>query len=225
MVILCGGMGTRFRSVSELIPKGLALINGKPMLEIITDELVKQGYYKIKFCVGHLAGKIIDYYSQKYDASYSFSIESKPLGTGGAILNALDQIETEDFLVLNGDSFLKVNFKELQLFHKQRESNLTIVGSKIEDVTDYGTIVFDEKHTILEFKEKSASGLGYINSGIYLMKKKIFDFSGNKDSFSLEKDFIPSIISNFRSYIFLSNSKVIDIGTFERFQKAQNWIF
>lgn len=223
-VILCGGLGTRFQSVSSTKPKGLAEINGKPILEILTDQLIQQGVTRILLCVGHLSKQVVAYYNSKQDAEYIFSIEDTPLGTGGAIQNAIPMINTESFIALNGDSFCKIDYKEFLNFHHKKNSYCSVVASRIDDASEYGTISLDSNDQIMKFEEKTVSGNAVINAGIYLLPKSLFYRSKDLLKFSLEKELFPKVISQKSCFAFVVQSNVVDIGTKQRYIEAQDKI-
>jgi D-glycero-alpha-D-manno-heptose 1-phosphate guanylyltransferase len=223
-IILCGGLGTRFRSVSSAKPKALAEIKGKPIIEILTDQLVVQGIERIVLCVGYLSNQVIDYYKSKEDAEYIFSIEEMPLGTGGALFNAYNHIKSDYFYALNGDSFCNVDFKNLDKFHEEKKSFFSLVGSEIKDASDYGAISLGEDKQMLNFREKSKSGNSIINAGIYLLPRIIFQSVSGEFPISLEKDIFPDLIKREKCYAYVVPSEVIDIGTKDRYEKAQEKI-
>ena len=85
VLILCGGLGTRFREVREDIPKALAPIQGTPFIDLLLNDLVDQGFRRIILATGHLSSQLEQYVQQRREAEYIISCEHKPLGTGGAI--------------------------------------------------------------------------------------------------------------------------------------------
>ena len=103
-MILCGGQGTRFRTVREDIPKALAPIQGTPWIDILLDDRVAQGFRRIILATGHLSDQIEHHVKQRTDREYIISKEPKPLGTGGAIKFAEKHFLSDDILILNGDS-------------------------------------------------------------------------------------------------------------------------
>ena len=117
VLILCGGAGSRLRPLISDRPKGMALIKGRPFLDIRVDDLLKQGFERFILCVGHLKEQIIDHFKARNDADFKFSEEGLLLGTGGAIQNALSMVYSNPVLILNGDSICAVNFGELLQFH------------------------------------------------------------------------------------------------------------
>jgi D-glycero-alpha-D-manno-heptose 1-phosphate guanylyltransferase len=219
-IILCGGLGTRFREVIENRPKGLAPLAGKPILELLIDDLVSQGIRRIILCVGYLREQIIDHFKNRYDVEILFSIEETPLGTGGAIKNAANLIKSEHAIILNGDSLCKVSFKDFFLFHCSKKSILSIVVTPAEDSKDYGNITLGENGRIVSFKEKiTTTNPSLVNGGIYLMQSSSMHSIKGQIPISIEHDFFPSIIKTEACFGYVLNEAVLDIGTAERYQK------
>jgi len=133
-VILCGGQGTRLRPVIGDLPKGLAPVAGRPFSEYILDNLVEQGVSKIVLCVRKDQLQAIPYvedisYSKSgVDAKLVYSVEDTPLGTGGALRNALPLLDSDPVLVLNGDTFCKFDLAVMQRAYQDYELMLTHWG-------------------------------------------------------------------------------------------------
>lgn len=224
-MILCGGLGTRFQKVMSDCPKGLAEVAGKSILERLIDNLVDQGITRVVLCVGHLSSQIIDFFKDRNDIEILFSTETEPLGTAGALKNALPLVISENLLVMNGDSLCSIKFSDLHDFHQKQKSFLTIVISPSEDTKDYGNITLNEMNRILSFNEKVGSGsVSFINAGIYLMSLEALEQISNNFPVSLEVDFFPEIIKKEFCFGYTTNSMVMDIGTPDRYQKI-NKIF
>ncbi len=221
-LILCGGRGTRLRPVVFDKPKVMVDINGRPFLDIILENIAAHGFKRIILSVGHLKEQIIDYYSKQVrDYQINFLEEKKPLGTGGAIKKAESMIKSEYFFVANGDSFFPVDFKNVYDYHLKNESLLSVVLTQVENTGDCGIVELDETGKIKSFNEKAPAGKsGLINAGIYLMKKDVFSHMPEKESFSIEYDFFPKVLESRRCYGFVSEGELIDIGTPERYEKA-----
>ena len=218
-LILCGGFGTRFQPVTREQPKGLAKVAGKSILERLIEDLVDQGITRVVLCVGHLREQIISFFKDRKDIEILFSIEDTPMGTAGALKNAQTLIKSDNILVMNGDSLCSVQYQNIYDFHQKKESLLTIVVSPSEDTKDYGNITLDDANRILSFNEKvDSDSIAFINAGIYLINQKTIKQLSNHFPVSLEIDFFPKIIQNNRCYGYTTNSKVMDIGTPDRFQ-------
>ena len=127
VAILCGGFGKRLQRVVKDIPKPMAKIKHRPFLSILIDFIASYGFRRFILCTGYKADIIEGYYSQRYNnLSIEFSREEKPLGTGGAIKNAENYIKSSPFLVVNGDSFCKINLREFVSFHFKKDSLISI---------------------------------------------------------------------------------------------------
>lgn len=217
VLILCGGQGTRLRSVISDKPKILADIGGKPFIEILLDNLASHGFYRIILGIGHLKEEIVKYFeaNPRKDLQIEFSKEETPLGTGGAVKKAKPLIKSDYFLVMNGDCLFSVNFEKFYQNHLDKKALLSMVLANVaDDSSNYGRVMLASDNKIASFNEKQ----NLISAGIYFMRKDVFDFMPPEDSFSLEYDFFPKILDS--SYGFVCDEGFVDIGTPERYQKA-----
>jgi NDP-sugar pyrophosphorylase family protein len=225
IIILCGGLGKRLRPVFGG-PKVLAIIGEKTFLDILIDNLLMHGFKNIILSVGYLKEQIKNYFNYDYNKSHdcliTFSEEEEPLGTGGALKKAKTRIISNPFMVINGDSICKVNFRSFIEFHIEKKALLSMVLVHSNKTQDYGSVSLDDLQKITDFNEKIAGKSdNLINAGIYLIKKDIFSYMPEQKKFSLEYELFPKIIKN-RCYGFLTESELIDIGTPERYEKAIN---
>lgn len=221
-IILAGGFGTRLQSVVRDVPKPMADINGKPFLEYLFQYLSKYNISDVVLSVGYKQEIIKDYFGNKYkNINIKYSCEDTPLGTGGAIKKAFSLIETDDsILVINGDTFFDVNLDNLT--NKTIKNNFDIVMSlkELKDFDRYGSVIVED-NIIMDFQEKKFITKGYINCGVYVIRKQIFDNMEALNNFSFE-EFLKSNLSNLAAYSHISNdSYFIDIGIPDDYTKAQ----
>jgi D-glycero-alpha-D-manno-heptose 1-phosphate guanylyltransferase len=227
-VILCGGLGSRLRDVTAEIPKSLVRIGSSTFLDVLTDELVRQGFTKIVLCVGYKKEKIKEHFKSKNNAEYIFSEEEFPLGTGGAILNAIrnKKIISQTFVVLNGDTFCDVNFTDMLYFHEKNKSELTMVIEENKTRNDAGMVLLRSDCRLDFFLEKDHAAnriqKNYVNCGVYVFNQTIFDNYENQ-VISLEKEMLPFIVIENICFGYKSTSGAIDIGTPERYWKNINF--
>ena len=224
VIILAGGFGTRLQSVVKDVPKPLADIAGKPFLSYLLTHLKKHGATDIVLSVGYLQDKIIEYFSDSYlGMNISYAKENKPLGTGGAILNSLQYMDQEKpVVVVNGDTFLQINYEELLTFYKEQKSNLALVLRKMDDCSRYGRVIIGDDLVVNDFEEKNEStDSGLINGGIYVLNPKIFNDFELSDSFSFEVDFLMKELSSLSPKGFCVDEYFIDIGIPQDYQKSQ----
>ena len=224
-VILCGGLGTRLKDVAKGLPKPMVDIHGKPFLDII-DYIASFGFRRFILCSGYKADVIAEYYKNKKDGlEYVFSEEDVPLGTGGAVIQARNLINSEVFLGLNGDSFCQVGLKKFFEFHLEKKANVSIALTSIDDPQDYGSIDLNKNQEITGFNEKSAtpSGCGLINTGIYFFNRQsVNSFPSNK-KLSLEHDVFPSFVEK-GLHGYVDSAQLYDIGTPQRLDTLREYI-
>ena len=198
-ILLCGGLGTRLRSVVSDRPKPMADIAGKPFLHYLVKMLSERGVKHLIFALGYMGEQIEAYFKsgEDYGLSISYSYEDSPLGTGGAIRNALSHVSEENVLVLNADTYFHTDYESLLREQLKNKAAMTIAGRKIEDISRYGAILKDESGRILRWNEKmspdqaEASCPGEINGGIYVMQKSLIEKIPEGKQ-SLENDCIPA---------------------------------
>jgi len=222
-VILSGGFGTRLRHIVSDVPKPMASINGEPFLSFLLRKLAKAGIQHVILSTGYLHEKVEDYFGNSFDSlQITYSQETEPLGTGGAIFFALNKTETDNFFVLNGDTLFDIDFEYLDTFYRIKETFLALALRKEKDISRYGSVQTDENAKIIGFTEKKESiGEGLINGGIYLLNKKLFDNQVLPNTFSFEKEILEK---RFRENDFFGlpfDRYFIDIGIPEDYARAQ----
>lgn len=226
-IILAGGLGTRLKGAVSNLPKVLAPVNGKPFLDIllhILDRSEKTG--KVILAVGYMADKIIERYrdSNAYRFRIAFSVETDPLGTGGAVKKALGYSETDNVLVMNGDSYVEVDLEEMFAAHSARNAALTVVIKEVPDAGRYGRVLIDAGGRVVSFEEKRVdAGSGYVNAGVYLLNRNLFEKVEEEKAFSLEKELLPAILGE-AVYGFVSQGKFIDIGIPETYFMSGDYL-
>lgn len=199
-------------------PKALAEVGGRPFLDILLAELEAQGLRRFILCTGHGAEQIAARYRDR--EGFAFSVEERPLGTGGAIAHASSQIRTDPFIVVNGDSFCRVSYRALLDFHRARNAVLTIVGVPRDARGDVGAIRADAEQRIVSFEEKM--GGGHASAGIYVMSATVLAAARKKTPCSLEFDIFPELAATRRCYVFPVDTSLVDIGTPERLRAAHD---
>jgi NDP-sugar pyrophosphorylase family protein len=224
-VILAGGLGTRLRGVIGERAKPMATIGDRPFLDILIDDLTRQGLRRLILCVGHRGDQIVAHLRSRSDAEFVFSEEGIPLGTGGAIRHAIHLVHSDPFLALNGDSLCRIDYERFIAFHRERNSTASIVVAAARGRSDGGTVELADDARIVRFREK-ASGVNtassYINAGIYLLGRNLPMSWLQSDPFSLEHDIFPELVSRKNCFGFVVDAEVVDIGTPERYVEAQS---
>ena len=219
-VILAGGLGTRLMAKISGTPKVLAPVSDRVFLDILVASLIVHGFRRFIFCVGYLGEQIIGHFQSREDCRAVFSVEETPLGTGGAIKNAIGKVNSEMLLVLNGDSFCALNYGEFFVFHEAKKAVISIAVSELEETGEYGSITLDQDCRIVSFDEKTraAHASSIISAGIYLFGRDAMDaLSAFPRVFSLERDFFPTMVKTHPCYGYRASGKLWDIGTPERY--------
>jgi D-glycero-alpha-D-manno-heptose 1-phosphate guanylyltransferase len=220
-IILAGGKGTRLKSVIKDIPKPMAPLQDRPFLSFILDELSAQGFEHAVLSTGYKHGVIQDYFGDQYlDMKISYSQETSPLGTGGAIRQALTAAREDNVFVLNGDTMFRVDFRDMLRFHQEQQSGMTVALKKMEDSSRYGTVETAEGK-LVDFGEKKANSGGLINGGIYLIGQQLFPVLAEMpERFSFEKDFMEVFFRKMPIMAYPSDAYFIDIGIPEDYRRA-----
>ena len=220
VVILCGGRGKRLREVVDDRPKVMAEIGGRPFLDILIDYAAAYGLKRFILCTGYKASYIADYYPGRRDHTFVISKEDVPLGTAGAIKNAERFIQTDPFLVLNGDSFCPMDLEGFLYFHESKSALASLAVLKADKSEGFGAIIMDEAQKIVSFNEKQNTQGGLINAGIYCLKRQVFSLIPLNTKVSLEYDLFPKLVGK-GFYGFSTFKKLIDIGTPQRYRYAK----
>lgn len=230
VVILCGGLGSRLKSVITDRPKALVEIGGIPFIDFLINYVAGFGFKRFILCTGYKANQIRQYYKGKrvLNIEIVFSEEKLQLGTGGAVKNAENLIRSNPFLVINGDTFCRLNFERFIDFHFAKKAQLSMVLAKArfqKEGINCGTVKLNNSGLVIRFNEKKEGDKyrDFINSGIYLMDSSLLSNIPSEKKFSFEYELFPSIIKK-RFYGYPTNSVMIDIGTPQGLKRAEIYI-
>jgi NDP-sugar pyrophosphorylase family protein len=216
VVILCGGLGTRLRSVVNDRPKPMATIHDRPFLAFVVEHLLRAGFQRLIFCTGYRGEWIKQYFQDAQGYDPVFSEEAEPLGTAGAIKHCRSFLGTSSFLVVNGDSFCALDLAGLVEGHHRSDALITMAVVRGDGRTDGGSIVLDGQGRILRFQEKGVSG-PYLNAGVYACSAGLLNHIPDRRPSSLEQDVFPSLLAT-GLHGFVTPESLYDIGTPERLE-------
>lgn len=219
-VILAGGFGTRLREVVSDVPKPLALVAGRPFLEILLGFLAQNGFARATLSLGFMADKIQNHFGREFlGIKLKYVVEDKPLGTGGAIRLALEQCLNDYIFVFNGDTYLELEIDAVERL-QQETGTAIIVGREVSDTSRYGRLILEDGK-LRGFEEKGATGYGLINAGCYLLKKDQLNGFALNLPFSFEKDYLSKAAKQSLFNVFVTTAEFIDIGTPADYARAQ----
>lgn len=220
-VVLAGGMGTRLRPVVADRPKVLAEVTGRPFLHYLLAQLTTAGIRRIILCTGFMAATVSDLLGSSFgDAELLYSVETAPLGTGGALRLALPLLMSEPVLALNGDSYCDLHLATFVAHHKLRGSVASIALAQVADISRYGAVEIEPDGAISSFAEKGERrGPGLINAGLYLLPRSVIAAMPAGQPVSLERDLFPGLIGTGLSGV-IQTGRFIDIGVPDDYQAA-----
>jgi NDP-sugar pyrophosphorylase family protein len=220
-IVLAGGVGSRLRSVVNDRPKVLASILDRPFLFFLLDALNSAGVCRAVLCTGYMADLVERTLGSTYgQMELSYSRETSPLGTGGALRAALPWITTDSMLVMNGDSYCEADLGAMAEAHHTREAQATILLTEVPDTQRFGRVSLADDGRLLAFEEKGAHvGLGWINAGVYLLQRRFVE-DIPEGVVSLEREVFPRWIGG-GLYGHPVRGRFLDIGTPESFAEAE----
>lgn len=224
-IVLAGGFGTRLRQVVSNVPKPMAPMNdkGTPFLAFVLDQLARQGIEMVILSVGYMAEVIQEYFGDSYAGmKLRYSVENEPLGTGGAVKRALALCSVENIFVLNGDTYFDIDLPAMAQKHRETGADFTLAAREMADFDRYGALEMTADDRVIAFLEKKYCAHGYINGGIYCMKRAIFA-DVKKETFSLEKDFLEEKVDELHITACKSSGYFIDIGIPEDYRLAKEY--
>lgn len=250
--------------------KPMAMVNGKPFLEYILEQLEEAGVRKVVLAVGYKYESVIDHFGYRFGKmQIVYTLEETPLGTGGGIVLGLNETKQPNVLIINGDTFFDADLKGMIKHHNVLNADVTIALKDMKNPDRYGTVSIDSLAPILEeepakeeereldeegdedekeeetvkasvelrarrleqidptqivrFKEKQ-KGLdrGFINAGVYILKKKLLYDRKMGDKFSFEKDFLEREVNNILISGFIQDAYFVDIGIPADYMRAND---
>jgi D-glycero-alpha-D-manno-heptose 1-phosphate guanylyltransferase len=224
-LILAGGFGTRLRGVLPDLPKLLAPINGRPFLRYLLDRLERAGVREVVLCTGYRADQIQEEFERcPTPITLKFSHETQPLGTGGALRQALNVTDAEVFLVLNGDSAIDCDLQPFIDWHYEHGLLGSLLLTHVDDASRFGTVLTDERGVIQAFREKEGRPIpGWINAGVYLLSRRLLEPLAEGQAYSLEKELFPRWLQQGLGG-YRVQAAFLDIGTPESLAQASAFL-
>jgi NDP-sugar pyrophosphorylase family protein len=220
-LVLAGGLGTRLRPAVGDMPKVLAPIHGRPYMHYLLEPLAAAGVCRVVLCTGYRADLVEATMGSTFAGmELRYSRETTPLGTAGALRAALAHADGPVLLALNGDSFCRVDFPLFLHEHEQSGAAISIVLTHVDDAGRYGQVQLDDEGAITAFREKEAdAGPGWINAGIYLMRRDVLGALPEATNISLEREVFPRWVGR-GLHGYCGGDDFLDIGTPESYAQA-----
>lgn len=212
-VILAGGPGTRLRPLTDRVPKPMVPVAGRPYLEYQVDWLRRLGIVDIVLLVGYLAEKIEEHFGDggAFGVSIRYSREPQPAGTGGALQFALPLLQ-DSFLVLNGDSYLPIDYRPVaeRLEGSDAEAVIVAYDNAYEDTGVRNNLEMGDGDLVLRYDKSGAAPVTHVDAGVIALRRRAL-CEGNV--VSLENDLFPRLIGRRALLAFPVRQRFYDMGT------------
>jgi mannose-1-phosphate guanylyltransferase/phosphomannomutase len=225
-VIMAGGEGTRLRPLTSNHPKPMMPLVNRPMMEHIVDLLRRHGIDEIVVTVAYMANTIRNYFGDgsQFGVRMVYASEETPLGTAGSVRNAMDELSDDTFLVISGDVLTDVDLGAIVDFHRDRKALATIGLVRVENPLEFGIVITREDGSIERFLEKPSWGEVFtdtINTGIYVLEPKIFDWIPADAVLDFSSDVFPQLLEQGEA-IFgaVAEGYWEDVGTLDAYVRA-----
>ena len=224
-MILAGGYATRLRPLSYALPKLLFPVAGRPVLEQTIDHLSSYGVDEVILAVKYLAEELREHFGEEYHGvEISYSLEPRPLGTGGPIAFARERYgKNETLLAMNGDIFAEINIDAMKKVHESNHALATIALHEVDDPTRFGVARLDTQSRIREFVEKPKlpdAPSRLINAGTYLLEPKAIDRIALGRKVIIEREVFPALANEGRLFGYIHSGTWFDIGNIVDFRNA-----
>ncbi|MBQ2848002.1 MAG: NTP transferase domain-containing protein [Clostridia bacterium] len=228
-VIMAGGEGRRLRPLTCTLPKPMARILGKPIIEYIFDLLAVNGVTHAAVTLGYLPHIVENNYEFGYkNMSLEFIREDEPLGTAGSVKNAAADFK-DPFIVISGDALCNFDLKKIMLFHKASNAKITIVATDASDPREYGIIKVGEHNRVVGFVEKpswnqAVSNLA--NTGVYIINPECLSLIPNGRKYDFASDLFPLMLErDMPIFCYHTDEYWCDIGNIDAYLKCQRDVF
>ncbi len=221
--MLVGGLGTRLRRVTGDTPKPLVRVRGRPFLEWLLISLRRRGARRIVLCTGYghqqIEATLGD--GRRLGVRLRYSVEPAPAGTAGAVALALPLL-ADPFVLWNGDTYSGLDWRSLLARHLRLQAVVTIALVPVANVSDFGRVVVDQHDRVVAFEEKTATGPGLVNAGVYAINHASLDEGPPGKGCSLEREVLPRLVRQTgRVYAYYTRRPVLDIGTPDRLKRFE----
>lgn len=219
-VIMAGGLGTRLRPLTADLPKPMLSVGGKPLMELVIEQLRQVGIRRVNVTTHYKPEKISDHFGDgsAYGVELNYVNEDKPLGTGGAL--GLMDAPTEPMLVINGDILTQVDFRAMLAYHQENKADMTVAVRQYDIKVPYGVIEC-EGSRVCTLKEKPQMHF-LVNAGVYLLEPSVYEFIPNGEHFNMT-DLIQWLLDSDRIVVsFPIIEYWLDIGQLADYEQAQN---
>ncbi|MEQ1876967.1 MAG: HAD-IIIA family hydrolase [Bdellovibrionia bacterium] len=226
--ILAGGKGSRLSKVSGPLPKPMVPLNGRPLLEYTVETLVEQGISDLVFFTGFESAQIEKHFGDgaKFGAKIRYVVENAPLGSAGSLLQNLDILGPE-FFVVYGDTVFNVNFSRLAKFHRGKKAGLSLFLHPNDHPYDSDLVEIDNGNRITAFHKTPHDSSRYyrnlVNAALYAVNRDALKEHGFVGACDFARDIFPKLLAKgVPLFGYVSREYIKDMGTPDRFERVEN---
>ena len=217
-ILLVGGFGTRLKPLTNETPKPMLPVAGKPITERQLLAAKKAGITTVVLATSYLSEVFTPYFGDgsKWGMRLLYAVEEEPLGTGGAIRNAAQLLDSdEDVVIFNGDILSDHSILKQLEFHKSQHADVTLHLRQVEDARAFGCVPTDSHGRVTAFLEKMENPItNSINAGCYVFKREVINEIPLGEVVSIERETFPKLVAEGRPVFgYLEQSYWLDIGT------------
>jgi len=218
-IILAGGLGTRLKPYTVVLPKPLMPIGSYSILEVIIRQLIQYKFDHITLAVNHQADIIKALFKDgsRFGIKIDYSLEKNRLGTIGPLKLIGDL--PDNFLLLNGDVLTDLNFEKFYSQHIENQTIFSIASKLREENIDYGVLEVDSESFLKNFKEKPKVNY-QVSMGVYMIKKEILNFIPDDTYYGFDNLMIYLLQENKKVKVLTHNGYWLDIGRPDDYLKA-----
>jgi len=223
-ILLAGGMGTRLRPVTDVVPKCLVPIAGKPILEYWVDTIRAAGIYEILINTHHFREQVVRYIADTNARGKVHLVESyepELLGSAGTIHANRDLVDDgSDCVIIYADNLSNVNLREVCEFHASHDDPFTMMLFHTQRPRECGIAELDDENRVVSFIEKPDKPKSDLaNAGLYVVSAAGYREMADIDGFDIGFDILPCFTGRMRGWVF--NGYHRDIGNLDALEQAE----
>ena len=220
VIIMAGGLGTRLKPLTDVIPKPLIPIGGTPILFVLLNRLISEGFNKITLSLNYKGELIKEAVKANpiYEGRIKFVEERKRLGTAGA-LSLLDSLPNSPFLVMNADLLTQINFRSMLHFHEIENNQVTMAVREETYQVPFGVVNVDNGH-VMGIQEKPIYNY-FANAGIYVLSPNILELVPQNSYYDMPDLINEALSIGYQIGSFPIHEYWLDIGRHDELEKAQ----
>jgi mannose-1-phosphate guanylyltransferase/phosphomannomutase len=226
-VIMAGGEGTRLRPLTARRPKPLAPVMNLPIMEHSVNLLRQHGITDILFTLYYMADEIEGYFGDgsRWGVKFQSAIQDTPLGTAGGLMLKKEFLSDETFIIISGDALTDLDITRALQFHRDRQSEATLVLSQVPNPLEFGVVITDEVGRIRRFLEKPSWGEVFsdtVNTGMYILEPSVLERMELGQNYDWSQDIFPAMLAEGRSiHGYIMDGYWCDVGNLNQYREAQ----